>query len=47
MDAPSLETAVQEDVRFLRDSKLLSAVSKEKISGWIYEVETGKVRRIA
>lgn len=39
-----LESAVQRDVEWLKGSK---AVKKEtKFSGWIYEVETGKVKRV-
>ena len=38
---PHLEESVKEDVRFLRENPL---VLKETIvTGWIYEVETGKV----
>jgi carbonic anhydrase len=39
-----LEQAVKEDVEFLKKQ---AAVPKEvAISGWVYEVETGKVRRV-
>lgn len=42
---PDLEEAVRKDVQFLKDSK---AIPKNiKISGWIYEVESGKVRSVA
>lgn len=39
-----LEEAVKEDVSFLNSSKLIP--DSVKISGWIYEVETGKVRSV-
>jgi carbonic anhydrase len=39
-----VEGAVERDVEWLRGSK---AIKKEtKISGWVYEVETGKVKRV-
>ena len=41
---PDLETAVKSDVQLLKESKLIP--DKVKISGWIYEVETGKVRSV-
>lgn len=41
---PELEAAVKDDVEFLKKSKLIP--DKVKISGWIYEVETGKVRSV-
>lgn len=41
---PELETAVKEDVEFLKRS---AAVPDDvPITGWVYEVETGKVRQI-
>jgi len=39
-----LEAAVKADLEFLRQSKLIP--KEVKISGWIYEVETGKVRQV-
>lgn len=40
----NLEEAVKEDVAFLKKQ---SAVPKDVgISGWVYEVETGKVRQV-
>lgn len=40
----NLEQAVREDVEFLKKQ---SAVPKNvHISGWVYEVETGKVRQV-
>ncbi|KAK0385688.1 hypothetical protein NLU13_6865 [Sarocladium strictum] len=40
----NLEEAVKSDVSLLKESKLFS--DKIVISGWVYEVETGKTRRI-
>lgn len=39
---PELDQAVKDDVEYLKASKVV----KGEISGWVYEVETGKVRRI-
>ena len=41
---PKLEQAVEDDVKFLRASKLVP--DSITISGWVYEVETGKTRRV-
>ncbi|KAH6850554.1 carbonic anhydrase [Chaetomium sp. MPI-CAGE-AT-0009] len=41
---PELETAVVEDVEFLKASKLVP--ESVTISGWVYEVGTGKTRRV-
>jgi carbonic anhydrase len=41
---PQLEAAVADDVEFLKRSKLVSEAVV--ISGWVYEVETGKTRRV-
>jgi carbonic anhydrase len=41
---PALEDAVKSDVEFLKTSKLIP--DAVKISGWVYEVETGKVRSV-
>ena len=41
---PELEGAVKQDVEFLKGSKLIP--EKVKISGWVYEVETGKVKSV-
>lgn len=40
----NLEQAVKDDVKYLKESKAIpeSAV----VSGWVYEVETGKVRSV-
>jgi carbonic anhydrase len=42
---PELEEAVRSDLAFLRGSKVIS--DSVVLSGWIYEVESGKVRRVA
>lgn len=39
-----LEDAVQDDVQWLRAQKVIA--DDIKISGWVYEVETGKVKRV-
>jgi carbonic anhydrase len=39
-----LEKAVEDDVEFLKRSKLVD--NSVLISGWVYEVETGKTRRV-
>lgn len=42
---PDLDEAVRKDVKFLKESK---AIPKNvKVSGWVYEVESGKVRSVA
>lgn len=41
---PELDQAVEDDVKFLRSSKLVP--EKVTISGWVYAVETGKVRQV-
>ncbi|OIW26972.1 carbonic anhydrase [Coniochaeta ligniaria NRRL 30616] len=41
---PELESAVKEDVAFLKSSKLVP--DSVAVSGWIYEVETGKTKRV-
>jgi carbonic anhydrase len=41
---PDLEEAVKSDFKLLKDSKLFS--EEIVISGWIYEVETGKTRKV-
>ncbi|KAK9315874.1 carbonic anhydrase [Lipomyces starkeyi] len=40
-----LEQSVRDDVEFLRASKVVSP--KFRISGWIYEVETGRIRPVS
>jgi carbonic anhydrase len=42
---PELETAVVEDIEFIKQSKLVP--DSVTVSGWVYEVETGKTRRVA
>ena len=42
---PELEKAVEDDVKFLKASKAIS--DSVNISGWVYEVETGKVRSVS
>lgn len=41
---PELEKAVEDDVKFLKTSKLVP--DSVTISGWVYEVETGKTRQV-
>lgn len=39
-----LEEGVRDDVKFLRGSRLIA--EETTVSGWVYEVKTGKVRSI-
>lgn len=41
---PELEEAVRSDLAFLRGSKVIP--ESVVLSGWLYEVESGKVRRV-
>jgi carbonic anhydrase len=41
---PKLEEAVVDDLKFLKESKAIPEYVT--LSGWVYEVETGKVRRV-
>lgn len=41
---PELEKAVEDDVEYLKASKAIP--DSVTISGWVYEVETGKVRQV-
>lgn len=41
---PDLEGAVKDDVQLLKETKLVG--KGVGISGWVYEVETGKVKRV-
>ncbi|KAL8806086.1 MAG: hypothetical protein Q9223_002376 [Gallowayella weberi] len=41
---PDLEKGVRDDVEFLRRSRAIP--DEVTISGWVYEVETGKVRQV-
>ncbi|TGZ79294.1 carbonic anhydrase [Ascodesmis nigricans] len=43
---PELEDAVREDVQFLKSSPLVCDKAKQSVSGFVYEVETGRVRRV-
>ena len=42
---PDLEKGVEDDVKFLKESKAIP--DSVTITGWVYEVETGKVRKVA
>ncbi|KAK7694297.1 hypothetical protein QCA50_001479 [Cerrena zonata] len=39
-----LEQSVKEDVQFLKESPLV--LPQTEVTGWVYEVETGKIRQI-
>lgn len=41
---PDLEKAVEDDVEYLKASKAIP--DSITISGWVYEVETGKVKQV-
>ena len=41
---PELERALEDDVKFLKAQKLVP--EHVTVSGWVYEVETGKTRRV-
>ncbi|MCJ1278455.1 hypothetical protein MMC21_006272 [Puttea exsequens] len=41
---PDLEKGVEDDVKFLKASKAIP--NSITITGWVYEIETGKVRKI-
>ena len=41
---PDLEQAVKDDVKLLKESKAIPG--SVVISGWVYEVETGRVRKV-
>jgi carbonic anhydrase len=41
---PDLEEAVRDDVKFLKGNKAVAA--DIVVSGWVYEVETGKARPV-
>jgi carbonic anhydrase len=41
---PDLEQAVKDDVKYLQATKLVPV--PVPISGWVYEVETGRTRRV-
>ncbi|KDQ54869.1 hypothetical protein JAAARDRAFT_60324 [Jaapia argillacea MUCL 33604] len=40
-----LEEAVKSDVKWLKENPLV--LEETKVTGWVYEVETGKVRQVA
>ncbi|KZP01832.1 carbonic anhydrase [Calocera viscosa TUFC12733] len=40
-----LEQSVKDDVKYLKEHPLV--LKESKISGWIYEVETGRVKQVA
>ena len=41
---PKLEAAVEDDIKYLKGTKLVP--DSITISGWVYEVETGKTRQV-
>jgi len=41
---PDLEKGVEDDIKFLKSSKAIP--DSVTISGWVYEIETGKVRQV-
>lgn len=41
---PKLEAAVEDDVKYLKGTKLVP--DSVTISGWVYECETGKTRQV-
>ena len=41
---PKLEEAVEDDVKYLKSTKLIP--DNVTITGWVYEVETGKAKQI-
>lgn len=40
----SLDQGVRDDIDYLKGSSLVPV--NVKLSGWVYEVETGKVRKV-
>jgi carbonic anhydrase len=42
---PDLEVSAKDDIEFLKGTKLVP--DSVAISGWIYECETGKTKRVA
>ena len=42
---PDLKQAVKDDVEFLRGSKVVS--DRATVSGWVYDVESGKVEEVS
>ena len=41
---PDLDEAVRDDIKYVRSSKVIP--DNVVVSGWVYEVETGKVRAV-
>ncbi|KAK5062689.1 hypothetical protein LTR84_004763 [Exophiala bonariae] len=41
---PELEKAVEADVKYIKETKLIP--DSVTVSGWVYEVESGKTRRV-
>jgi len=41
---PHLETSVKDDVKFLKENPLV--LKETKITGWVYDVKTGKVTEV-
>ena len=46
IDISSLEQNLKENVAFLRTSPFLAAETKARVSGWIYDIETGLVNPV-
>ncbi|KAH9921905.1 carbonic anhydrase [Fomitopsis serialis] len=44
LEFPNLEQSVKEDVKWLKENPLV--LPETQISGWVYSVETGRVRQI-
>lgn len=41
---PDLDEAVRDDIKYVRSSKVIP--DNVVVSGWVYEVETGKIRAV-
>ncbi|KAI0344152.1 carbonic anhydrase [Trametopsis cervina] len=44
LEFPEIEQSVKDDVQYLKESKLV--LPETTITGWVYEVGTGKIRQI-
>ncbi|KAL4243170.1 Carbonic anhydrase [Abortiporus biennis] len=44
LEFPEIEQSVKDDVAFLKENPLV--LKESTITGWVYEVETGKIRQI-
>jgi len=44
LEFSDLEESIRKDIRFLKDSKLI--IPETTITGWIYDVKTGLVRKV-